>query len=281
MLLFVLSDLDPVARGVAERWGTPPATGTHVGGAAVRELAPGRLVLRRAVRHIEDRSLSGELRVALRDSDPTVVFPSIHWSEGGSLCFTVHPLGNPSPRAEVGGEPERLTPTDPPLMAAALRGLDEIAGRFGLPATLEATHHGPLLDRPALFVEIGGGPTSESPQSAHVAALTEVLGELAPSVGDRVAVGVGGGHYAPHFTELTLSRRWAFGHLLSRHVLDGLPRSVAEAAVAGTPGCEGAIFARAADASGPEWSGLVRRLRDAEAPRREPPTRGPSPSAGT
>ncbi|HEV2449714.1 MAG TPA: D-aminoacyl-tRNA deacylase [Thermoplasmata archaeon] len=281
MLLFVLSEADPVAQGVAALWGTPPATGTHVGGAAVRELAPGRLVLRRAVRHIDDSRLSGELRTAFPDSEPTVVFPSIHWSEGGPLCFTVHPLGNPTARAEVGGEPQRLTPTDPSVMAAALRGLQEMAGRFSLPATFEATHHGPWLDRPALFVEIGGGPASERPDPAQIAAIAQVLRELEPSSGDRVALGVGGGHYAPHFTELTLARRWAFGHLLSRHVLADLSRSVAEAAVAGTPGCEGAIFARAADSADAVWSGLVPRLRDATAPRRVPPTRGPSPSAGT
>lgn len=281
VLLFVLSEADPVARGVAANWGTPPATELRVGGVPVRELAPGRLVLRRTSRHIEDQALSVELHAAFGAGGLTVVFPSIHWSAAGPLCFTVHPLGNPTAQAEVGGEPEQLSPTDPTAMVAALRGLHEVASRFALPATYEATHHGPLLDRPAFFAELGGGPDPEHPDPAQVAALAGVLRELEPSSGDRVALGIGGGHYAPHFTELALSRRWAFGHLLSRHVLSGLSRPVAEAAVAGSPGCEGAIFARAADASAVVWSGLISRLRDGEAPRRGDSTRGPSPSAGT
>jgi D-tyrosyl-tRNA(Tyr) deacylase len=280
-LLFVLAEPDPVARGVGERWGHLPTASMSVGGDRVRELGPARWVLRRAARHFEDEALSADLRSSLGDTAVTVVFPSIHRSESGPTCFTVHPLGNPTPRAEVGGQPERLTPTDPVQMTAALRAAHELASRFGKPATFESTHHGPLLDRPAFFIEIGGGPSPERPDRAEVEALADTLRTFQPEGGNRTAMGIGGGHYAPHFTELALSRRWNFGHLFARHVLPGLSRSTAEEAVRQTPGCEGAIFARAADAGQAPWGDWIRRLRDADAPRRSGSTPGPSTSAGT
>jgi D-aminoacyl-tRNA deacylase len=177
--------------------------------------------------------------------------------------------------------PERLTPTDPIQMTAALRAVHELSGRFAKPATFESTHHGPLLDRPAFFVEIGGGPTPERPDPVQVSALADVLRTFEAEPAQRIAIGVGGGHYAPHFTELALSRHWSFGHLLSRHVLPELSRSTAEEAVRGSPGCEGALFVRAADAGLAPWGSWLPRLRDSDAPRRAGAIPGPSRSAGT
>ncbi|MCI4346723.1 MAG: D-aminoacyl-tRNA deacylase [Thermoplasmata archaeon] len=272
--LFVLSERDPVAHGVGERWGTPPAAGIHIGGALVRLLGPDKLLLRRAELHIEDEALDPQLLEAFGPREITVVFPSIHRSRSGPHCFTVHPLGNPRPDAPVGGTPGFLVPTDPRLMAAALRAADAAAGRFGVKATFESTHHGPTLHRPAFFAEIGGGPNPERPPAEEVNSLAELLLTLEPSPTDRIAVGIGGGHYVPHFTDLALERRWAFGHLLSDHVLPNATSETFRRAIEATSGCEGLLFARSRDVS--VAPGVGPRLRDSDAP-----TRVPSRNAGT
>ncbi|MCI4331050.1 MAG: D-aminoacyl-tRNA deacylase [Thermoplasmata archaeon] len=263
----VISELDPVALGVASRWGTPDPIDLHVDGAPLRRLAPGVLLLRRPGRHIFDEGLDRRFPRALQEARPALVFPSIHRSESGQRCFTVHPLGNPGSDAEVGGVSGRLTPTSPRLMADALRRLSESGRSLGLEATFEATHHGPELGWPAFFVEIGFGE-DEEPPSAAVDALARVLPELSEDPTDRVALAIGGGHYAPHFTELVLERKWAVGHILSRHSLERMRPGTPGEAWKTTPGAEGILPARAADYEGTAWTGVGRRMRDQDAARR-------------
>jgi len=265
--LVLVSAEDPVAVRVAEHWGTPEATGWVVDGAPIRRLGTDALLLRRPGRHIWDERVDRRLPVELQERGVTLVFPSIHRSEQNVECLTVHPLGNPGPSADVGGRAETLVPTDPRRMATALRRLFENGHAVGLPATYEATHHGPEVALPAFFVEIGYG-AADAPTVEAVRILADVIPELVPDANDRVALAVGGGHYAPHFTDLTVRRRWAFGHILSRHALAGLSAATAFAAWSGSRGAEGVLYARAEDSKLPAMMGLGRRLRDGEAPLR-------------
>jgi D-tyrosyl-tRNA(Tyr) deacylase len=265
--LILVSSEDPVAVAVAARWGTPESTGWMVDGTAIRSLSSGALLLRRPGRHIHDERVDLRLPTPLREQRPTLVFPSIHRSEQNVECLTVHPLGNPGPLAEVGGRPRVMVPTDPHRMTGTLRALDERARGTGLSVTFEATHHGPEVALPAFFVEIGFG-TASGPSEEAVRILADVIPEILPDPADRVALGVGGGHYAPHFTDLARKRRWAFGHLISRHSLAEIDGETASAAWAGTERAEGILYARAEDSRGTPFETVARRLRDGEAPRR-------------
>ena len=272
----VVSEPDPVAPLVAERWGTLPSTGEFVDGAAVRRLTPDAVVIRRPGRHIEDEGVDARLPPELRAHHPTLVFPSVHRSEQNVHCLTVHPLGNLGPETELGGRARTVVPTDPARMASTVRRLAEEGKALGLPATYEATHHGPALDLPAFFVEVGYG-TDAGPSNGAVGALARCIREMEASSGDRVAMAVGGGHYAPHFTDLVLRRRWAVGQIVSRHALGLIERATAEAAYRATPGAEGILYARAADADHPALAGLGPRLRDNEAPVRAGAENGVTP----
>ncbi|HLN51360.1 MAG TPA: D-aminoacyl-tRNA deacylase [Thermoplasmata archaeon] len=278
-VLVVLSGPDPVASRVSERWGALPATGTIVDGVPVRRLAEGVYSLRRPGAHIHDDRLDLSLPPDLVRGGLTLVFPSIHQSEQNVPCLTVHPIGNPGPRAEVGGRPRVLVPTDPLRMSWALRALSARAAEEGLSATYEATHHGPELALPAFFVEIGFGLLPEPPAAA-VRILAEEIPRISAEGGEKVALAVGGGHYAPHFTDLALRRRWSFGHIVSRHALAELDPPTARAAYEQTVGAEGIVFARAEDANHPALRELGPRLRDGEAPgRAKGSDGGPTPDA--
>jgi D-aminoacyl-tRNA deacylase len=267
--LVVVSEEDATARLIAEGWGTPPSTGEFVDGGAVRQLAAEVDLLRRPGLHIYDSQLSRALPPRLR-SVP-IVFPSRHRSESQIACLTVHPLGNLGPTTEVGGEPGRLVPSAARLMADALRQEQEAAQSVGVPASYEATHHGPLLHQPAFFAEISDA-LPEVERRKVATSLADVLLDLVEDPDDRVVVGVGGGHYAPHFTELALRRRWAFSHIVPRHALEALTPEVMQQLREGAPPPEGALYQRAADAERPEWKAWGLRLRDPDAPPR--PTGG-------
>jgi hypothetical protein len=96
---------------------------------------------------------------------------------------------------------------------------------------------------------------------------------------------VGGGHYVPHFTDLALTRSWAFGHLLSKHSLGELEAETARRAYALSPGAEGIVYARAQDAGHPSLAGVGARLRDQDAGVRvrgsEGSTAASRPASGT
>lgn len=273
----VVSETDPVAQRVVAEWGTPPSIGEFVDGVPLRRLGPGSLLLRRPGTHIHDEHLDARLPEALRSARVPLVFPSIHRSERGVPALTVHPLGNPGPGAEFGGEPRRFVPTDPRLMTETLRTLHAENRESGLPVSFEATHHGPCLDLPAFFVEIGYA-SEAAPPSAAVRLLAKVLPRLTADGSDRVALAVGGGHYAPHFTDLALRRCWAFGHIISRHALEAIDAETAAAAFRATPGAAGVVFSRAEDAQRPIWQGVGARLRDADAPERRKASGSPVPS---
>jgi D-aminoacyl-tRNA deacylase len=214
------------------------------------------------------------LPTAIRESRPTLVFPSIHRSRENVVCLTVHPLGNLGPAADVGGRPRTVNPTDPRAMATVLRRLSELSVPSGFEATYESTHHGPELGLPSFFAEIGFGSASEPP-AEMVKVLASALRELDRDSNDRVALAVGGGHYAPHFTEIAVRRRWAFGHIISRHSLAVLDEATAAAAYAATPEAEGIVYARAADSNHPMLAHLGPRRRDVDAE-----TRGTDASIG-
>jgi D-tyrosyl-tRNA(Tyr) deacylase len=286
--LVVVSDSDPVARAVAERWGVPPTSDARVDGTPIRWLTREVGLLRRRPLHLHDDRLDSRLPIAELGGPFPLVFPSIHASETGPTCFTVHPLGNPGESAELGGRPRTLVPTAPRLMTGALRRLAEAGRSLGLPATFEATHHGPYLEAPAFFVELGGGSAPDHPDPEPIAHLATSLLDLPEDGNDTPVVGIGGGHYAPHFTDLALRRAWAFGHILSRHALPGLDPAVALQARDRTPGAAGILYAAARDASLPALRDIGPRRADSEAPKRpgageaiRPPSGRPSPASGT
>ena len=102
-----------------------------------------------------------------------VIFASRHRSESNEPAMTAHWTGNTTGRADFGGKPKSLSPTDPRRLRAALLALDTArdAQKLNYAVTLEATHHGPTeLGIPTLFVEIGSTEKEWNDMEAGAAA---------------------------------------------------------------------------------------------------------------
>jgi D-aminoacyl-tRNA deacylase len=244
--LVVLSEEDPVAQGVGEALGPGRTTGERVGGAFVYDLGDGLFLLKRPGLHIHDETLGPELADLLPWSPEAVIFPSVHRSESGRACLTAHPLGNLGSEATLGGQPRRLVPVPARLLSATLLALSEASSRVGLPATFEATHHGPGLDLPAFFVEAGASSEVWKDARIHreIAAVVRAL-TPEPLREDPIVIGVGGGHYAPRFGDLVRLRHLAVGHMVPRHQEGGLDGALWAELVRATPGVSGVLFASA------------------------------------
>lgn len=190
---------------------------------------------------VTDEALDGDLRalgLPLRD----VWFLSRHRAESGTPSLTVHPIGNHG-EAKYGGRPGTLSPTAPRDMGALLRRLRHQREAHGLPhaVTYEATHHGPFMTIPSLFVEIGSDDKWYEDRAGGMAvavAIQEVLAGQGRSAGP-VLVGIGGGHYHPRPSDIAQDGLADFGHLIPSHAMpEGGVASVIARAVAATPGCE-------------------------------------------
>jgi len=244
--LIILSRQDPVAKGVAALLGQGEATSWHVDGAVVRRLEQGELTLWREPLHIFDSALNGALPPELAQRLRAVVFPSMHRSESGTICLTVHAVGNLTEDTAMGGLPRAVNPVPARLMTAAFLHLREEGMKIGIETTFEGTHHGPFLQYPSFFVEIGSSQAEWENQEVHQA-ISRILLDLSDEEtrGDPIVVAVGGGHYMPRFKDLVRSKSVAFAHLIPSHNLLAVDEVLAKEVVRSSPGVEGVIYARA------------------------------------
>jgi len=178
----------------------------------------------------------------------SVIFASRHSSSSGQSTLTVHVPGNPLREARYGGEPESLAVADPLRMRAALIRLkSEVAERVvSYHVSLEATHHGPTeMDIPVTFVEIGSGPMQwEDPVAGDIVARA-ILDAAESTSTLRAAVGFGGGHYAPKFTDFVLEQNIGIGHIFPRYCTHELADTVVDLAFKRTEGtCTLAVIDR-------------------------------------
>ena len=102
---------------------------------------------------------------------------------------------------------------------------------LNFPLSLEVTHHGPILNVPSLFIEVGSTePYWPNEEAAQL--LAEVIHEglglnNQPSIGEwnssfddhPVLITLGGGHYAPKANKLALEPNVWLGHMLANHSL--------------------------------------------------------------
>jgi D-aminoacyl-tRNA deacylase len=151
-----------------------------------------------------------------------VVFVSRHSSESGTPTLSTHVPGNLG-EAEFGGIPRTVSVSPASAMRCALKALMRLKEKMGLnyEISYECTHHGPSLDVPAMFVELGSSikqwndsKAAEAVAHASVEAISR-FGE-APV---RTVLGIGGMHYNAKFTRMALESELAFGHMIPKYAI--------------------------------------------------------------
>ncbi|EZQ01830.1 D-tyrosyl-tRNA(Tyr) deacylase [Candidatus Acidianus copahuensis] len=155
--------------------------------------------------------------------DIIVVF-SRHESSSKIPSFTVHHVGNPT-EATLGGKPETLDIAFPKLITAIYRELIDIP--IDIQKTFEATHHGPTLEVPILFVEIGSSMefwTNEKLVSELVKATLKGIGKVDDIECESVITVFGGPHYSP--TASRLSKSSCISHIISKHFIEKISNNV-------------------------------------------------------
>lgn len=193
--------------------------------------------------HCDNIDLAVKERLGI--TPDVVIFASKHRSESGLSTLTVHPIGNFS-KAELGGRDRALVPSHPGMMTEALRILKVKAKDAHLEyrVSLEATHHGPYLETPTFFIEIGSlEPQWRDEKAAEL--IAETILETR-TTDYPVAVGIGGGHYAPRITDVALARRISFGHIIPSYAIEKVDDEILEMTIKRTPNASMVYFHRKA-----------------------------------
>jgi D-aminoacyl-tRNA deacylase len=146
-----------------------------------------------------------------------IIFLSRHSSGKEIPSFTVHPEGNWSEDTKVGGKPRQLSVAAPIAMLSILKKMKE-KDHKGIGVTYEATHHGPFLKTPSLFAEIGGNDEARGSRELAKVVADSIIDsfDYEPEY-DKIAIGIGGLHYADRFVKRALLGKYAFGHIMSKH----------------------------------------------------------------
>ena len=170
------------------------------------------------MKHIYAEEIGEKLGVDL------VVFPSSHKSEKGIQAFLTHPVGNWKDEALYGGRPRKLSMTSALMLTNSLQTLMSEVDRLGMKGwdvRLEVTHHGPYTSVPSIFIEVGGSDTSTITRRELEVVATASLRAAETEIynTDKIALGFGGGHYAPTFTKLVVEGLYNIGHICPKYAL--------------------------------------------------------------
>ncbi len=200
--------------------------------------------------HIYCDDLDKDVEKSLDVEIDEIVFISKHSSKAGVHSLTVHPIGNYG-EAKYGGKDGKLVPCSPHKMTSALLELMEKAEEKDIhqdyEVSFEATHHGPYLETPAYYIEIGSDESSWTDEKAGDVIADTVMSDRVKRKVERkdpVVVCVGGGHYAPRFTQFASRRKVSIGHMVPGWGMKYLTKKSFRELVKKTPGVEYVYFDR-------------------------------------
>jgi len=151
-----------------------------------------------------------------------IIFASRHKSEKKEKTLSVHAPGNWR-TAEFGGESGKACKTSAMFQKQIFEKLNLNAEKFHLKdykITLESTHHGPLINKPCIFIEIGSTENEwrDSKASFVIAkTISETMKEFKENPYNEVAIAIGGPHYCPNFNKIQLYSNVAISHIIPQY----------------------------------------------------------------
>ncbi len=157
-----------------------------------------------------------------------IVFASTHRSEKGKPSLSLHAPGNWR-NADLGGNPGKISKTSAYVLKYLFQNLNKLyeQNKSSLSKeyeiTLEVTHHGPSIDIPCCYIELGSTENEWSDrEAAKIIAKTILTLENYPENNPYqwiAAIGIGGPHYCNNFNKIQLSSEYAIGHIIPEYAL--------------------------------------------------------------
>jgi len=161
-----------------------------------------------------------------------LIFASRHSSVSGIPTLSVHTPGNLA-EAELGGLPRKVSISPASAMKDALLEMSRLREEMELDykVSYECTHHGPSLDVPTMFAELGSSPKQWKDTKAAEAVAHSVMAAVSKRSSFPTALGIGGPHYNEKFTRIALSTQTAFGHIIPKYAIPLVDAEIIEQCV--------------------------------------------------
>ena len=154
-----------------------------------------------------------------------VIFVSKHESGSKEKTLSIHSPGNWR-EARGGGKSGKVSRASALFNKTMFENLNQEVGESGLNnrynVTLECTHHGPLIDKPCLFIEIGSGEEQWKDKAAGFAlakVINKTIDEFRENPYREVGIGLGGPHYCPNFNKIQRDSNVALAHVIPGYMI--------------------------------------------------------------
>jgi D-aminoacyl-tRNA deacylase len=167
--------------------------------------------------------------------EENIIVLSKHQSIAGKKSLTTHSIGNFG-KAEYGGQNKKLCGALAKINTNFLRKLSEknelLNDKFLV--CFEATHHGPFTEKNVSFIELGSS-IKEWVNITYARIIAETVVESTFNENnDKIVIGLGGGHYCPDFSKLSLRKNYSFGHICPQYALSELDENLLEQMISKT-----------------------------------------------
>lgn len=163
-----------------------------------------------------------------------IIFASRHESEKKQKTISIHAPGNWR-KAEFGGISEKIGKTSAQFQKQLFQALSKTmkeANVSNYELTLECTHHGPLIEKPSIFLEIGSTSVEWGDRRTIfliAKTLSDFLPKFKPNPYNENAIGIGGPHYCPGFNKIQLTSNVAISHIIPQYVFPVSDEMIKEA----------------------------------------------------
>lgn len=153
-----------------------------------------------------------------------IIFASKHASEKGGKTLSIHTPGNWK-AADFGGQEGKVCKNSALFQKQFFEKLHENVKKYELKdykLTMECTHHGPFINKPCMFAEIGATNTEwNDRRAAFIIAKTikETIEDFKINPYNEIAIGIGGPHYCPNFNKVQLNSNVALSHIIPEYSL--------------------------------------------------------------
>jgi len=157
-----------------------------------------------------------------------IIFATKHQSKENRNTLSLHAPGNWR-NADFGGKPGKVCPTSCLALKFLFEKMAEniAESKLNYELTLESTHHGPLINKPCCFIEIGTTLEQwQDPLAGKIIAKTisdfqnfDSWKNKEKNKDIKSAIGLGGPHYCSNFNKIQLSflSNVALGHIIPEY----------------------------------------------------------------
>jgi len=133
--------------------------------------------------------------------------------------LSVHAPGNWG-AAEMGGKKRQVCLTSSLFLKHLFQILNQEVKKANsdYEVTLEATHHGPYIEKPCCFIEIGSCEENWRDKKAGLIIAETIKKAITTKVKKhKTAIGIGGPHYCPNFNKIQLNSDYALSHIIPQY----------------------------------------------------------------